>query len=187
LEAFFRQSGDEQERTWTRERLQSFHGVGATLWVGGEVEAAASERLTRAKRAVRVLRSTLGNGAVPGGGSALLACRVPLRERLSEAENEAERAALRIVIKALEVPFRTILANAGYDAAGPLHRIESGPVGLGFDAVRGEIVDVRAAGIVDSLAVTAAAATGSIRSAALALTIDAVVHTRSTEISVDPE
>jgi chaperonin GroEL (HSP60 family) len=53
--------------------------------------------------------------------------------------------------------------------------------------LKGRIGDMHEAGIVDSARVTATAARGAIRSAALALSIDVVIHTQSTEISVNPE
>ena len=187
MSKFYDHSVDSKERAWARERLQSFHGISSTVWVGGDSDLGAKGRLDRAKRAVQVLREAIHGGTVPGGGAALLACKSDLTKRLAKTSGETERAALRIVIQALDAPFRTILANCGYETAAPLARIERGKRGLGFDALTGKVVDMRAAGIVDPLAVTTAAVTGAIRSVALALTIDTIVHTRSTEISVDPE
>lgn len=187
LTCFYDQAMDANERTWARERLQAFHGVAATLWVGGDSDIGSKNRLEQATRTTRVLRDAIHDGVVPGGGAALLACQAALRKRLAKTSDETERAALRIVTSALEAPFRAILANCGYEAAAPLARIERGQPGLGFDALIGQVVEMRAAGIVDPLAVVTAAATGAIRGVALALTIDAIVHTRATEISVDPE
>ena len=56
-----------------------------------------------------------------------------------------------------------------------------------MDAPNGNVGEWGGAGIVDAVGVVNAAVVGAIRSVALALTIDAMVHTRSTEISVDPQ
>jgi chaperonin GroEL len=134
-----------------------------------------------------VLRRALRDGTVPGAGLALLQCQTALRERLAETTCETERAALRIVANALDAPFRTIMRNCGLEPSAAFAKLATAPAGMGIDAVTGQVVEPREAGIVDPLSVAAAAATTAIRSVALALTIDAIVHTRKTEISVDPE
>ena len=187
LAAFYDQSVAPSEREWARERLQAFHGVSTTVWVGGDSDTGVKRRLDVATRAVNVLRNAIHDGSVPGGGVALLACRAGLTTRLTTTSDRTERAALRIVIESLEAPFRTILANCGHEPAPALAKMERGAPGLGVDARTGEVVDLRAAGILDPLAVTSAAVTGAIRSVALALTIDTIVHTRSADISVDPQ
>lgn len=187
LERRYDDAVDNEERDKIQARLGSYHGVAATLWVGGDSDLGSKNRQETAKRAIAVLRRALRDGSVPGGGAALLRCQAALRDRLASACDETERAALRIVADALDAPLRAILTNCGHEPAPVLARLNGAGDGMGFDARSGVIVDARAAGIVDPLAVVTAATVGAIRSVALALTIDAIVHTRSTEISVDPE
>jgi len=187
LTAYFDQCEEPAARDAARLRLHAFHGVAATLWVGGDSDIGAKNRLETANRAVRILRAAIRDGSVPGGGAALLTCRANLNQRLAKSTDEIKRAALRIVVHGLEDPFRTILANCGFETAAPMAAIARGQPGLGFNVLTGEIVDMRAAGILDPLAVITAATVGAIRSVALALTIDTMVHTRSTDISVNPE
>lgn len=187
LERRYDRSVDREEQGEIQERLGAFHGVAATLWVGGDSDLGAKIRLERAQRTIVVLRHAIRDGSVLGGGVALLSCQTALRKRLARTSDETERAALRIVSEVLDVPFRTILANGGYEPAPVLAALDSAKAGMGFDALTGRVVDMRAAGILDPLAVVTAATSGAIRSVALALTIDTIVHTRSTEISVDPE
>jgi chaperonin GroEL len=187
LEKRYDQAVDNEERQKIQERLGVLHGVSATLWIGGDSDLGAKNRLERAKQTTAVLRRALRDGTVPGGGLALLHCQAALRDRLAETTRETERAALRIVAAALDAPFRQIMANCGHEPSAAFAKLATAPAGMGIDAVTGQLVEPREAGIVDPLSVVTAAATTAIRSAALALTIDAIVHTRTTEISVDPE
>lgn len=187
LEHRYDQAVDNEERQKIQERLGSLHGVSATLWVGGDSDLGAKNRLERAKQTVAALRRALRDGSVPGGGLALLECQAALQRRRSETKCETERAALRVVVDALDAPFRQIVRNCGIEPSAAFATLATAPAGMGIDAVSGAVVEPRAAGIVDPLSVVTAAATVAIRGVALALTIDAIVHTRKTEISVDPE
>lgn len=180
-------AANPEERRQAAHRLGKFHGVSSTIWVGADSVLAASGRIEVAGRTALVVRRVIRHGSVAGGGAALLACRRSLLARMAGADDPAERAALRVVADALEAPFRGILENCGFEAAPALARLAGEPAGYGFDARTGRIVEMREAGILDPAAVLAAAAAGAIVSAALALTIDAIVVTRKTDVSVDPE
>jgi chaperonin GroEL len=107
---------------------------------------------------------------------ALLECSPPLEQRRHAALEPEERAAYHILIQALEAPARTICSNAGCDPAAVLAMLRQAGPGQGFDIVRRQVVDMAQAGIVDPAAVVQAAVDGAIRSAALALTIEVLVH-----------
>jgi chaperonin GroEL (HSP60 family) len=51
--------------------------------------------------------------------------------------------------------------------------------GAGFDVIKGQVVDMRQAGIYDAASVVKAAAFSASHSAALALTVDVLVHGRN--------
>ena len=89
-----------------------------------------------------------------------------------------ERAAYRILIKALAEPFRTIVDNAGYDASDAMAEVRLAGPGHGFDATAGRVVDVMRTGIYDPAIVLKSAAYGAVTTAALALTVDVLVHPR---------
>ncbi len=76
----------------------------------------------------------------------------------------------------MEAPIRTIVANAGYDASEVLAEIKLAGPGHGFDVTSGQVVDVMQAGIWDAAVVQKSAAYTAIASAALALTVDVLVH-----------
>jgi chaperonin GroEL len=95
-----------------------------------------------------------------------------------------EKAAYRIVLRAVEEPFRAIVSNAGYDPGAMLAGLRRPADGV--DVRTGAVVDMCEAGIYDAAAVTKAVAYTAIASAALALTVDVLVHGRQPELTLQP-
>lgn len=186
LRAAHERADDPAARAKLRERLGKLRGGSATLRVGGASEPETAARKAVASRTADALRGVLMEGVVPGGGAALLACRPTLRRLLDESVDVDERAALGILIRAVEEPCRTILANAGVDAGAALARIELAGPGQGFDVLSGRVVDMAEAGILDGLAVARTATETAIGSAALALTVDVLVHPRRPDMTPIP-
>ena len=124
------------------------------------------------------MRAAIMEGILPGGGAALLACRPQLEQRLNQSSNSDEMAAYRILLEAMAAPFRTIVTNAGFDDRDVLAEIKlvgGGPT-YGFDVFSEQAADMITAGIWDAAFVQKSAVYAAISSAALALTIDVVVH-----------
>jgi chaperonin GroEL len=115
---------------------------------------------------------------VPGAGMAYLACRSALQSRLRQAEDDDQRAALSILLKALEAPARTILENAGIDSRDALAEARQAGPGYGYDINARRVVDMSQAGICDSAAVSREALFSAVHGAALVLTTDVLVHRR---------
>ena len=105
---------------------------------------------------------------------------------LEQSEDPDERAAYRMLLKALEAPIRTIITNAGYDVSQTLADIQRAGAGHGLDVRSGHVVNMAKAGILDAASVQKSAVHGAIASAALALTIDVLVHTKNPETSITP-
>ena len=177
---------DDDNRQRLLERLGRLNGGLATVYVGGIAEDEIRQRKETAERTVRALRSASADGVLPGGGMALLRCRDwLLTEALAQNDLES-RAARLIMAKAAEAPIRQLLTNAGYDPSEILARLEHAGEEAGFDLLRGEIVDVAAAGILDVARVQVEALQRAVTSAALALTIDVLVLHREPETMTDP-
>jgi chaperonin GroEL len=179
LRQLFAQTAELSDRQRLQQRIGRLMGGSATLWVGSESQASIESREELAKRTAAALRTAILGGVVPGGGVSLLSCRTALREKLARCDDPDERAAYRILARAIEAPTRTILSNAGYDSGAALAKIEHAGPGHGFDVTSGQIVDAAQAGILDSTGVLQAAVQSAIRGAALALTVDVCVHHRN--------
>jgi chaperonin GroEL len=176
LRAAFGQAQSVADREQLQQRIGKLLGGSATLHIGGATELEIESRQELARRTSTTMRGAMRDGVVPGGGVALLRCREALECRQHESNNVDEQAAYRLLSRALAVPLRTIVRNAGYDPGAVMAQIEQAGSGYGCDVRSGTIVDMRAAGIFDVLAVQQAAAHSAISSAALALTVDVLVH-----------
>jgi len=176
LQARFDHTGDPSVREALRARIGKFLGGSATLWVGGATKTEMTWRKAEAQRAATSLRTALREGVVPGGGVALLACRPEVKRHMLASEDDAECAAYRILMRALEEPARTILANSEYDFGELARAYSSAEDGGGFDVVRGEAVNMVQAGVLDSLGVLKTALVNAVRTAGLALTTEVLIH-----------
>jgi chaperonin GroEL len=177
---------DLDERKKLRARLGKMMGGAATLWAGGISEVEINTRKELAERTIETLRSALGKGILPGGGASLVACGVALDRLIDRTEDENLAVAYRILSRALQEPVRTLLVNAGIDPSPTIARmLEAGP-GYGFDARRRAIVPMAEAGILDPAGVLISAVHEAVASAALALSVDVLVHHKKPETAVNP-
>ena len=182
LEERFRSEEDKDERDRLEARIGKLMGGSATLWVGGSTEPEIEIRKSLAERAASSVRMALREGVLPGCGLALINARPMLEERLAAATETDERAAIGILLDALVVPTRTIYENAGHDASEVMAKLSFAPPGSGFDVLAGEVVDLQDAGILDCATVIKRSTRNAIATAALALTIDVLVHHRAPEL-----
>jgi len=169
------------------ERIGRLLGGSAMLEVGGLTESEMNTRKALAVRTADALRGAVREGVLPGGGVALLDCRTVIHQRLKTSNDDEERAANRILLKALEAPFRAIVENSGYHPGATLAKIVNADPGYGFDVVEGCVVDMLGEGILDVASVVYAAVHNAIRSAGFALTIDTVVHRKKPPAVTEPD
>lgn len=162
------------EREQLRLRLGRLTGGVALVGVGAATKTGMAERKVRAGRAVKAIEAARAVGVVPGGGVALIMAsravetcdgRLPLDVRLG-------RLAL---VAAMEEPLRAIVENAGGDPGPVLHRVREANGALTYDALRGELVDSAAAGIVDPANVVRIALRDAVSAGVMATTTEAIV------------
>jgi len=181
LQARYQRDENPDSRRKVQQRIGKLMGGSASLWIGGATEVEITMRKELAQRVADTLRGAVMEGVLPGGGVSLLACQPALERKLAQSTSPDERAAYRILINALAVPTRTIINNAGYDDSEILARIRLAGEGCGFDVVSGRLVDITQAGIFDATTVQRKALQSAVATAALALTIDVLVHHRKPE------
>jgi chaperonin GroEL len=170
--------GREQHLSYDREQLQQrlarlVSGI-AVLRVGGATETALKERKQRADAAVGAVRAARAGGILPGGGAALVHASKALAA-LAPAD-DAERAAIGIVRRALCAPARQIAANGGADGALAVARLlDQDDPDFGYDAAADRFCDLVAAGIVDATSAVAAALRNAASTAVRILLTEAAV------------
>jgi chaperonin GroEL len=178
---------EADQRTKLRERIGRLYSGAAVIWMGGMAETEIETRKELAQRTSDTMRGAIEKGIVTGGGVSLIACQPALRQKMGGSADSDIQAAYRILQAALEAPFRAILANAGYSSGAILSRLEQAGAGYVFDVQKGEIVPASESGVYDVAAVQKEAVYSGIQGAALALTIDTVIHRRKPPISTEPE
>ena len=186
LKGRYEKVDDQDIRKLTLTRLGKFMGGSATLFIGALSELEIDARKEIAERAIGSVRGALLKGVIPGGGAALLACKKSVDEKALQAENLEERVSYQFLSRALEEPTRTILDNAGFEPSIYISRILAAGDGFGLDVRSGKVTDMTKAGIFDSTGVLLEAVRGAVGSAALAITVDTMVHRKRQKIANRP-
>jgi len=162
------------EKDKLKERLAKLSSGVAVIKVGGASEVVVNEKKDRITDALNATRAAVEEGVVPGGGCALLYASKSL-ENL-KVKNEDQLVGVKIVEKAVQVPSRTIVRNAGGEGsviAGKL--LEANDFTMGYDSFYGEYKNMMEAGIIDPVKVVRTALSDAASVAGLLTTTEAVI------------
>ena len=165
----------DYDREKLQERLAKLAGGVAVIQVGAAIEVEMKERKLRIEDALAATRAAVEEGIVPGGGIALLNVIPKVQALLSNYAGDA-KTGVQIILRALEEPIRQIAANAGIDGSVIVENIKNAKKpGYGFDALKGEYVDMIERGIIDPTKVTRSALQNAASVAAMVLTTESLV------------
>jgi len=164
----------EYDREKLQERLAKLTGGVAIVSVGAGTEAEMKQKKARVEDALHATRAAVEEGIVPGGGVALLRCREAVEKARASAKGD-EKIGVDIVLHSLEAPIRQIADNGGIDGAVVADEVADKPLNMGYDANKGEYVDMLKAGIIDPVKVVRVALTNAASIAGLMLTTEALV------------
>ena len=174
-------STSDYEREKLESRLAKLAGGVAVIRVGALSEAELKNRKEAFDDAVHATRAAAAEGVVPGGGVALLRL-LPAIEAEEKRCSGDQATGVRILRKALEAPARLIAENSGFDGGVVVEHLRAAKGSRGFDAERGEYVDLVAAGILDPAKVVRVALESAVSVAGVLLLTEATL----TEVE-DPE
>ncbi len=176
---------DKDAEAFYRERIGKILGGVAILRIGDPLPTRMDSRIASAKETAKSLRRALSDGILPGGGVALLACRDAAGQADDKTADAEQRAAQRILARALEAPLRAICLNAGFDAA-KIAELDGAARGCGIDVRCGAVTDMVDSGIIDVASVVKAALRGAVSGAGMALSIDVLLRHATPEESYMP-
>jgi chaperonin GroEL len=165
-------SASDRERL--EERLAKLKGGVAVIRVGAPSEAEMKSRKEALEDAISATKAAMAEGIVPGGGLALLRAIDAVAKEESACDGD-ERTGLRVLKRALEAPARQIAENSGADAGVVVGQMRAGTGARGYDAARGEFVDLVAAGIVDPTKVVRVALENAVSVASTLLLTEATL------------
>ncbi|XVE81468.1 hypothetical protein DITRI_Ditri15bG0066600 [Diplodiscus trichospermus] len=167
-------STSDYDKEKLQERLAKLSGGVAVLKIGGASEAEVSEKKDRVTDALNATKAAVEEGIVPGGGVALLYASKEL-DTLPTA-NFDQKIGVQIIQNALKTPVYTIASNAGVEGAVVVGKLlEQDNPDLGYDAAKGEYVDMVKAGIIDPLKVIRTALIDAASVSSLMTTTEAIV------------
>jgi chaperonin GroEL len=172
IKAEIEKTDSDWDREKLQERLAKLAGGVAVVKVGAATEVELKEKKHRIEDALSATRAAIEEGIVAGGGVALIRSESVL-DKLDLTGDEATGA--RIVRSSLSEPARLIAYNAGDEGAVIVDRIRSEGDARGYDAARGEWVDMFKAGILDPAKVTRSALQNAASIAAIIITAESAV------------
>ena len=165
----------DYDREKLQERLAKLAGGVAVIQVGAATEVEMKERKLRIEDALAATRAAVEEGIVPGGGIALMNVIPSVQAELDNFAGDA-KTGVQIVLRALEEPLRQICKNAGIDGSVIVENVKiSHKDGYGYDALKGEYVDMIERGIIDPTKVTRSALQNAASVAAMVLTTESLV------------
>ncbi|MBE6453555.1 MAG: chaperonin GroEL [Alphaproteobacteria bacterium] len=168
------ETSSDYDREKLQERLGKLSGGVAVIKVGGASEVEVKEKKDRIDDALHATRAAVKEGVVAGGGCALLYATKAL-DKINTI-NQDQKVGVDIIRRALQAPIRQIAENAGVDGALVVGKLlESTDFNFGYNAQKGEYVDMIKAGIIDPTKVVRTALQDAASVAGLVVTTEAMV------------
>ncbi|AJC86476.1 chaperonin GroEL [Campylobacter sp. RM16704] len=172
IKAQIAETSSDYDREKLQERLAKLSGGVAVIKVGAATETEMKEKKDRVDDALSATKAAVEEGIVIGGGAALIKAKSKINLNLQG--DEAIGAA--IVERALRAPLRQIAENAGFDAGVVVNTVEnSKEENTGFDAAKGEYVNMLESGIIDPVKVERVALLNAVSVASMLLTTEATI------------
>ena len=167
-------SDSDYDKEKLQERIAKLSGGVAVIKVGAATETELKDRKLRIEDALNSTRAAVEEGIVPGGGATLVHLSTELVEFTATLKDE-EAIGANIVARSLSAPLRQISDNAGLEGTVVVEKVKQLPFNQGFDALKGEYVDLIATGIIDPAKVVRSALQNAASIAGLVLTTEALV------------
>ncbi len=184
IRAQIEETSSDYDREKLQERVAKLAGGVAVIKVGAGTEIEMKEKKARVEDALHSTRAAVEEGVVPGGGVALV--RALQKVEGLKGDNEDQNVGISLLLRAVTMPLRQIVSNAGEEASVVLDKVKAGKGNFGFNAGTGEYGDMIEMGILDPAKVTRTAlqAAGSV--AGLMITTEAMVSELPEEKGAGP-
>lgn len=156
------------------ERLGKLTNGVAIIKVGATTESELKEKKLKIEDALNATKAAVAEGIVIGGGAALAELQRELKNELKNDNLDVQKG-INIVLESLTVPLYQIAENAGYDGNDIVELQMTQKASVGFDALKGQWVQMFEAGIVDPTKVTRSALLNAASIAGLFITTEAAV------------
>jgi len=163
----------DYDREKLQERVAKLAGGVAVIRVGAATEVEMKEKKARVEDALHATRAAVEEGVVAGGGVALLRAKQAITDLKGDTPDQ--NAGIKLILRAVEEPLRTIVTNAGEEASVVVNTVLQGKGNYGYNAATGEYTDLVEQGVLDPTKVTRTALQNAASVASLLLTAEAAV------------
>ncbi len=168
-----------------QERLAKLAGGVAVIRVGAATETEMKESKLRMEDALAATKAAVEEGVIAGGGSTLIHAEKAVIALAATLEGD-EKTGANIILKALSAPLKCIAQNAGLEGSVIVNKVRESAVGMGFNALTEEYVDMEKAGILDPTKVTRSALQNANSVASTFLTTESAVATIKEDVPPMP-
>jgi chaperonin GroEL len=180
LETLIKKSTSDYDKKNLQERLAKLSGGVAVIKVGATTETELKEKKLHIEDALNATKAAVLEGIVAGGGATLMEIYNELKDTLKDENVDVQRG-IQAVLDSLSAPLFYIAENAGFNGADIVDQQKKQKPEFGFDAKRGQWVNLIKEGIIDPTKVTRSAVLNATSISALLVTSEAGV----TEIKED--
>jgi chaperonin GroEL len=115
----------------------------AVIRVGAATEVEMKEKKARVEDALHATRAAVEEGVVAGGGVALLRAKQAIADLKGDTPDQ--NAGIKLILRAVEEPLRTIVTNAGEEASVVVNTVLNGKGNYGYNAATAEAAVVELA------------------------------------------
>lgn len=154
-----------------QERITRLIGGIATITVGSNTEVEMIEKKHRIDDSLEAVKSAISEGIIPGGG-ATLARLAHLCKNEIKPDFETHKYGIEIVLKACQMPLKTIIQNSDGSPDVVLEKVLDGPFESCYDAVNEKLINAYEHGIIDPVKVTRCALQNAASAAGTLITTD---------------
>jgi chaperonin GroEL len=167
-------TSSDYDREKLQERVAKLSGGVAVIRVGAATEVEMKEKKDLVDDALHATRAAVEEGIVAGGGVSLVRVADAIRDKVATA-NEDQVMGVNLTLRAMEEPFRQIVANAGVEASVVLNAVRGHEGSYGYNAQTEAYGDMLEMGIIDPAKVTRTALQNAGSIAGLMLTTEVMV------------
>jgi chaperonin GroEL len=173
IRAQIEEATSDYDKEKLQERVAKLAGGVAVIKVGAGSEIEMKEKKARVEDALHSTRAAVEEGVVPGGGVALIRALAIVGDLTGD--NEDQNVGIAIAKRTMEEPLRQIVNNCGEEASVVVNAVKASEGNNGYDAAKGEYVDMIASGILDPAKVTRSALQNAASVAGMMITTECMV------------
>ena len=176
LEAELKETESKYDQEKIKARIAKLMGGVGVIMVGAITETELKQKKLQIEDALNATNAAIQSGFVAGGGVTLAKVAETLTSKAASlCKSPEEEQGFNILCKSLSAPLKQIVDNCGDNGNVILERISATKFTKGYDAIKGEICDMVATGIIDPTIVVIEAIKNSASIAGLLLTTSCTV------------